>query len=317
MIKYLIIPLSDNAVSFCHYNTRKGSSVSIEAETLRKALIWSMKENLSVQFLYPSEGVEKEIELIINTIDHTDIVPADCSDKNRLKDADIVVFNTWAGIETFGFRPDQTYIIRTSTENLISHREEILVLLKKVNRMNVVFTDVPDFTPDRYNGYKAFLESLIPTIVEEYSSGHMVQLNLLTDRIMLTGMNNCNAGNESLTLAPDGNLYVCPAFFFDGHSAVGTTEQCPDIKNPQLYRLSHAPICRNCDAYQCKRCVWLNQQLTSEVNTPSKQQCVMAHIERNASRQLLDALRKAVPGFMAETIIREIKYLDPFDNIKL
>lgn len=317
MIKYLIIPLSDNAVSFCHYNARKGSSATIETETLRKALIWAMKENLSVQFLYPYEGVGKDIELIINTIDHTDIVPADCRDNNRLKGADIVVFNTWDGIENFGFRPDQSYIIRTTTGILINHRDGIRSLLKKVNRLNVVVTDVPNFNPKLHNGYQEFLESLIPTIVEEYSSGHMVQLNLLTDRIMLTGMNNCNAGNESLTLAPDGNFYTCPAFYFDGFPAVGTTEQGPDIKNPQLYRLSHAPICRICDAYQCKRCVWHNQQLTFEVNTPGKQQCVMAHIERNASRKLLEALRKAMPGFMSETIIQEIKYLDPFDNVKI
>ena len=41
---------------------------------------------------------------------------------------------------------------------------------------------------------------------------HQVQFNLLTDRMMLKEMNNCNAGYESITLAPDGNLYICLSF---------------------------------------------------------------------------------------------------------
>ena len=85
-----------------------------------------------------------------------------------------------------------------------------------------------------------------------------------------------------------------------------------DIKNPQLYKLSHAPLCRQCDAYQCKRCIWLNRKTTLEVNTPSHEQCVMTHLERNASRDLLTNIRKH-GQFMPEVDIKEISYLDPFD----
>ncbi|MCM1028918.1 MAG: hypothetical protein NC342_05985 [Pseudoflavonifractor sp.] len=38
--------------------------------------------------------------------------------------------------------------------------------------------------------------------------------------MMLDKMNICNAGDESLTLVPDGKLYVCSAFYF-GDTAVG------------------------------------------------------------------------------------------------
>ena len=85
-----------------------------------------------------------------------------------------------------------------------------------------------------------------------------------------------------------------------------------DIPNPQLLHLDHAPLCRNCDAYQCRRCIWLNRRLTWDLNTPSRQQCVMAHIERNASRALLNDIRK-VSKFMPEIDIKEINYLDPFE----
>jgi hypothetical protein len=55
----------------------------------------------------------------------------------------------------------------------------------------------------------------------------------------------------------------------------------------------------------------LNQKLTWDNNTPSRQQCVMAHIERNASKDLSNKLKDA--GFVLENEIKEINYLDPFD----
>ena len=142
-------------------------------------------------------------------------------------------------------------------------------------------------------------------------------------RMMLDGMNNCNAGSESITLAPDGKFYVCPAFYLADEDedyglgkskcAVGSLVDGLDIKNPQLYKLSHAPLCRNCDAYQCKRCVWLNRKTTYEVNVPSHEQCVVAHLERNASRALLMDIRKHGTFLSEKEDKKEISYLDPFD----
>ena len=51
------------------------------------------------------------------------------------------------------------------------------------------------------------------------------------------------------------------------------------------------------------------------MNTPSKEQCVVSHIERNASRFLLLAIREHII-YMPKTEIKEISYIDPFDNIK-
>lgn len=69
--------------------------------------------------------------------------------------------------------------------------------------------------------------------------------------------------------------------------SIGDLQNGMNIKNSQLYKLDYAPLCRQCDAYQCKRCIWLNRKMTYEVNTPSHEQCVMGHLERNASRNLL------------------------------
>ena len=87
-----------------------------------------------------------------------------------------------------------------------------------------------------------------------------------------------------------------------------------EIKNQQLYRLDHAPICRECDAYHCKRCVWLNRKLTLEVNTPSHEQCIVAHTERNASKRLLEDINKTEA--LIDNTIENLDYIDPFDKFK-
>ena len=105
------------------------------------------------------------------------------------------------------------------------------------------------------------------------------------------------------------------AFYYEQDYSIGSLTGGLDIKNPQLYKLNYAPICRHCDAYQCRRCIWLNKKTTLEVNTPSHEQCVVAHIERNASRELLRRGRE-LGEFLPEKDIKEIDYLDPFEKRK-
>lgn len=52
--------------------------------------------------------------------------------------------------------------------------------------------------------------------------------------------------------------------------------------------------------------------MTYELNTPSHEQCVIAHIERNASRELLNRIRKH-EKILSKQEIKEIDYLDPFE----
>lgn len=306
MLKYLIVLLDDNAVSYCHYSPKDDPGISISADLLKKTILIALKENLSVQFVYSKNKLPDEIASLIDTIDHTDIASSD---------ADIIVINGWGEVSMKNCVRGCSYVIRTPLEDLLNNGETLKSILVAIDRINIVITDVKKFSDLCIGKYQAFLEGLIPIIVKEYKAGHQVQLNLLTDRLMLKEMNNCNAGHESITLAPDGKFYICPAFYLNNEQSIGDIDNGPDIKNPHLYKLDHAPICRVCDAFQCKRCIWLNKKMCLEVNTPSHQQCVMAHIERIASRKLLDEFRKIDNSYMSEVDIPEVEYLDPFDKV--
>lgn len=52
MLKYLIIPLADNSVSFCQYNPKQAHNL-VTVGLLEKAVLCAMKSNLTIQFVYP------------------------------------------------------------------------------------------------------------------------------------------------------------------------------------------------------------------------------------------------------------------------
>lgn len=308
MLQYLVILLDDTSVSFCHYSNPIKERNLIPLDILKKGILWAMKENLMIQFVFPNYVLPEEYLKMIETIDHTKIKPLEQS-----VGADVIVAQSW---EDFGkVSADIPVVLRTSKEELFVNYEQIISKLKDIAHLNIVISDVNKFTEADFGRYKVILGKLAKNIKDEYKKGKAVQLNILTDRMMLDKMNNCNAGYESITLAPDGKFYICPAFYLepDGYT-IGDIQTGLDIKNSQLYRIDHAPICKNCDAYQCRRCIWLNRKTTLEVNTPSHEQCVVSHLERNASQQLLESLRECGNFFEGRTI-STIYYLDPFNNI--
>ena len=323
MVEYLVILLDNTSVSYCHYPNDKVQHNLIPVEILKKGIMYAMLENLTIQFVYPEYALPNEYNDVIETIDHCKIVPSTFEDKSLRKDADVIVFNDWIGLDVFHFTSSQSYILRTSKTDFFERYLFLNGVLEKAGRLNVVLTDIETFSEDDFDKYQKILVTLSKKIEKLFAQGKSPQLNLLSE------MNNCNAGVSNITLAPDGNFYVCPAFYnlpvVDGNEktlddvcqkrfSIGSLHDGLDIKNFQLYRLDHAPICRNCDAFQCKRCIWLNRKTTNEVNTPSHEQCVVAHLERNASRDLLLNIRK-YGAFLPDKEITEIDYLDPFDNL--
>lgn len=309
MLQYLIILLDDTSTSYCHYTNVKKERRLIDLEILRAGVLFAMKENLSIQFIYPDYELPEEYQKTIESIDHTKISPVQVDN-----DADVYIVEGCRELYDIDFHQDRTYVLRTSKVDLFENYKYVVNILGKVFRLNIVITDIETFSDRDFTEYESKLQLFSDEIEQYFLEGKSPQLNVLTDRIMLNQMNNCGAGESCITLAPDGKFYVCPAFYQDiqmgdiGELAIGMI-----IKNQQLYRLDHAPLCRTCDAFQCRRCIWLNWKTTLEVNTPSHEQCVVAHLERNASRALLNKIRKYKTFLPIQEKIEEISYLDPFD----
>ncbi len=310
MLQYLIILLSDDSTSFCHYPVPTTSTGLMPIETLRQGIRFGMMENMMIQFIYPAKPLPEAYQSLIETTDHYKIVPQETADELT----DIVVVSGWSFEKAISLGKSTT--LRTTKDDLFTHYTLLPTLLQAVPNVNVVITDMETFTDKDFATYRKVTNSLAETLKVMIINGQKPNLNLLTDRMALQQMNNCNAGQASITLAPNGHLYICPAFYYDNPSQhVGEPHSNSiHIVNQQLYGISHAPICNHCDAFQCKRCVWLNKKITLEVNTPSHEQCVVAHIERNTSARLLTAIRQHATFLPEQEDIMETTFLDPFDN---
>ena len=325
MLQYLVILLDDTSVAYCHADNPLKEKRLMPIETLKKGILFGMKQNLMIQYVFPGYELPKEYAEVIESIDNVKIYPMGCKPVTGIDDG------SDADVEVASEVPEKVeaknLVLRLTFSEMCAKKDIIAKLFASGTRINLCITDVEQFTDGQIETYKQVLNEWNTSLLDLYKQSQSPQFNLLTDRMMLDKMHNCEAGVSNITLAPNGKIYLCPAFYYDermqvfnqlnyhqpsSDNSVGDLKHGLDIPNPQLLQLDHAPLCRNCDAYQCRRCIWLNRKLTWDNNTPSRQQCVMAHVERNASRDLLNDIRK-VGEFMPNIDIKEIKYLDPFE----
>ena len=307
-LQYLVILLDDTSVAYCHADNPLKERNLMPIETLKKAILFGMKQNLMIQYVYPEYELPAEYDETIESIDNLKI------------GRDVKVTN-----EVPTAVDCDNIVLRIKIKDLIAKQYDIAALLPSVKRMNICLTDIETFKDEQIDEYKKALNTLSTVIVNLYKEQKHPQLNILTDRLTLKEMHNCEAGIGNITVAPNGKFYLCPAFYYDEKTgvsnkmnhktkdasrSVGDLENGLCIPNKQLLELDHAPLCRNCDAYHCNRCIWLNQKLTWDNNTPSHQQCVIAHLERNAARDISAKLSEA--GYSLPEI-KEINYIDPFD----
>lgn len=312
MLKNLIIQLCDSAPSFCHYINNKWQLPRLMlAETLKKGMEWAMKRGLNVHIIFPDYEITSDLKSELEVLE----IGSMASPKSK-NSPDVFICKSIEELNELGNDLDNIVILNIKFTELNKNYDKIKESLLYLGRLNLTITNIAELDELDFDQYEFILKQFIPIIADEYKKGHFIQLNVLTDRLMLSEMNNCNAGINTITLAPNGKFYICPAFYYENpDNSIGDTESDIKIPNHRLYMIKNAPICRSCDAFHCKRCIWLNQNMTNEVNTPSHEQCVLSHIERNASKLLYSQLKDNGIDFEVSEI-KDIDYLDPFEKFQ-
>jgi CXXX repeat peptide maturase len=315
MYSYLIVLLSARATSFCYYENRLPDDAGnglMPIDTLKQVVDYAGKNRLALNFIYPDHTLPKEYGQIIEPANHIKIVPF--SLRNHYPEAVYVIddFNR-REIEQIKKNAILNLILRLKKADLPLLSENLRSLYYRFNRLNLILLDIPAYTQADFDEYSRQLEMVEKVVTDFYHQGQSMEISFISDRMLLMGMNNCDAGIKHLTIAPDGRFYICPAFYYhDRENSLGDIKEGIRGKNNHLLKLEYAPICSKCDAYHCKRCIYLNKTTTLEVNTPSHQQCVISHLERNTSKKVLDALHGSGKLQHAPPIA-ELNYLDPFE----
>ena len=144
MLQYLIILLDETATSYCHYGNLRKEARLMPLEVLRDGIRFAMKENLTIQFVYPDLDLPQAYREAVESIDHSKIQPSD----RDCTEADVVVFDGLEGTDGFAFRPGVSYVLRVSKAELFACHEKVAVVMGRVDRLNVVLTNVETFTEE-------------------------------------------------------------------------------------------------------------------------------------------------------------------------
>jgi CXXX repeat peptide maturase len=341
----LIAILDRGAAPFCHYvnpHYHAARPQWMPPAVLEKTVRFAQDRRLRLLCLMGHHPLPKRHASILKETRCVYMAPMALH--GRMKDAvPIIEAGDVGAVARLRGDPIDNAVLRLGRKDMPRLGSIFARLAGKFRRLNICLLDLGQYQEDDFAVYRRQLEAMADTVAgmnwpggplprrggygrtggQARRSGTSreggTECNLVTDRVMLQAMNNCDAGIKHITVAPDGRLYLCPGFYhWQEGASVGSLDEGLRIDNGHLLTAEYAPICRQCDAYHCRRCLLLNKQLTDEINTPSRQQCVAAHCEREQSRRLLDflgrenRLNQAVPA----TTIPALDYLDPFELIK-
>ena len=299
-VKYMQFITSDEITPHCSYRNYRKSQNVMSRDIFDKGLKFARDNDYFPVFL---GSAELDIENSLNFINSK---------------SDIVRSNSFIVCDNNSDVPKEyngNLILLISRNNIKNLYAFIKNLYQTAARVNVILEDIENWNTDDFAGYDSVLNDLVEFIADTYTKGKSFEVNVLTDLLDQKSMCNCDAGENTYALAPNGRIYICPAFYFDNEdSHIGDLDHGINIKNSQLLELENAPICSLCDSYQCLRCKYLNKKLTNEISIPSKIQCRISHLERSKSISLQKLLIKnnLIPN---DNIIKEISYTDPLEKI--
>ena len=320
MFKQLMVILAKDAVPFCYYENpyyySAAGSEFISIKTL-KSIVRSAKENgIFINYIFGKYQLPPEYNDLIEKTDHVKIIPFCLKDiyEDGIPVLEADQRDSFGGLD---YNSHRNIILRVDKNNVVGLANLFESLLGKFKRLNIHLVGSNYFTDGDFDRYEVELREISKSLGKRYNESEEIEVNVLSDRLLLGKMNNCDAGVRHITIAPNGKYYICPGFYYDDETKfVGKIGNKLDvlIKNSRLLDIASAPICSRCDAFHCKRCVYLNKNTTLEINVPSKEQCVVSHLERDTSRQLLNNL-DTLETFRKMAPIPNLIYRDPFRTL--
>ncbi|MCL6451462.1 MAG: radical SAM peptide maturase, CXXX-repeat target family [Acetobacteraceae bacterium] len=301
--RHLYILAAGDAVTHCGYRNPNRDATPISPEILQQGLEFARRHFYRPVLLHSVSGPRLDLPegfCALHIVSSRSPHPAQ---------GDIVVHDNEVGPAG----PCDTAILLVSRASLHRLNEMVQGVLAKARRVNVMLEDVGGFGEEDLKRYEEQLRLIAEHLLALFRGGERKEVSVLTDRLDLTRPEDCEAGAHSLTLAPNGKLYICPAFYYrDPSSAVGDPWQGVD---PALVETCHrrkAPLCLDCGAYHCRRCLFDGEVRTLQRNVPSRMQCVVSHTELKVTAWLSRELSALGVPQRSEIVVDA---LDPLETL--
>ena len=303
--KYLQLITSDYITPHCSYRNWRNTNEVMSSETIKQSLNFAQKNGYIPVLLGENQNTKNiKIEPEVFVIKNGDLIQVNAENE-------IPVFDN--KIDYTSDTISNNSILLLNKENISNLSQLSKKLLEKTSRINLRLENIETWTKADLKLYEDQLDILSNRVLESYKNINPIEINVLTDIMTLDSLEDCGAGTTSFSVAPNGKIYFCPAFYFDNpQNFIGSLDEGLNIKNTYLLNANNAPICSGCDAFHCNRCKFLNKKTTNEINTPSQMQCIISHTERNKARIL--QIQLAEVGLECKNTITEIDYLDPLEK---
>jgi len=312
-MRSLVVLLDESAPSFCYYEPRASASPRrMSRETFGRVLAFADQNALSLQLVSGRDGVDPFVADALGQRPYTRFVPLGSPGADE--DDVLVVDGTSWDAQALGSVRHRVCVLRVAEDGLAELPGAWERLSKHAYRIVLVATGLDRYDEAGLRRYEAALLDLRQRLAAKYLRGEGLELSVISDRLALRAPSDCGAGVDHLTVTPGGDLHLCPGFAMDGAPPVGSLSGERRIENAELLLRDRAPICGACDAYQCRRCVYMNRRATLELNTPPWQVCRAAHAEREASRVMLESLHRR-RCLEAIGPIPPLDYADPLDPL--
>lgn len=311
--------LSNNYTPCCMESGKVNSDVErrMNKETLLNGLRYARENFYRPIFIHSKNGDDliqyeefKEYRIL-------HMVPAKVYKESKKKYKDILPIFTPEDLDNnkVDFEHIDNVIFNISQEHIDRLYCDVQALWRFTDRININIVDLDkNFS---LSIYKQQLEKIKDNIVTDIHEDNYIkkEVNILTDILFIDRHNNCGAGDKAITLGPDGNFYVCPAFFTDEkEKPIGNLlDGINKFPNNQLYTQAFAPICNCCDAYHCVDCVYHNKEYTSEVNIPASVQCKKSWVEKKISAEIVKECQDIMKFFNS---VDESEEIDPVNILR-
>jgi len=310
--RFLYFHMSDQSVNYCMSPKTTEGNRYLSYENFKKGLAFARNNFYSPIIVYDNKELPAEYEVELKSFEAKRIKPLSLYNENDNNTIYVVDVNDVITGQSINAKMIQLRILPEELEQLPALCERLFASVEKIN---LIIDGWDRMTSDELETYEKSLESISELILQCFRENKIKQLDILTDIFLTKEMINCNAGVKSYTLAPTGDFYLCSGFYQNGLEPVGDLETGINSHNKN-YKLENSPLCKKCENYQCKRCIYDNVIKTREYNVATELQCRLRYVEKKVSKSLQDEINKInnQTRFSYNTV-EYTGYIDPLDQI--
>ncbi len=261
-LKYLYFILSEEMKPHCNYVPNGTDKMPVKV--FQKALAYAEEKNMIPVFLGNlSEEYEQLVGKNINfrlLTETEDYVPGEL-------ETILHIANTEEELRVQENKDDcrtKSLILLISKKNLVNMKALFQKAAKYYHFINIVKVNEGSWGDKEIMLYMDELAG-----IKEIAEKEKVFCNLLIES---KKYQECNAGVESFTVAPNGKVYICPAFYFKNREDA-ICDIGEEILPLEVCRREASPICSQCSNEKCRRCVYENILTTGDICTPSANYC--------------------------------------------